>query len=85
MNDFAFIDPLRLNSADYTVLYRSYRMFEASGPHGIDAALGPRLHSRRRWYIKQMTSGTQIELHGRIKMTVRLSRKTIYGIPSFQR
>ena len=43
--EFAFISPRRLNSDDHTEQYPSYRMFEASGSHGIDAPLGRSIRS----------------------------------------
>ncbi|KAK0514752.1 hypothetical protein JMJ35_003369 [Cladonia borealis] len=43
--EFVFIDPKRLDSADHTIQYPSYRMFEASGSHGIDSPLGRSIRS----------------------------------------
>ena len=43
--EFKFIDPKRLDSADHSVQYPSYSMFEANGLHGIDAPLGRSIRS----------------------------------------
>lgn len=48
--EFAFIEPKRLKSDDYTTQYPSYRMFKASRSHDVDASLGRSILSLKAAY-----------------------------------
>ena len=43
--EFVFIEPQRFDLDDHTEQYPSYRMFESSGRHSIDAPLGRPIRS----------------------------------------
>ena len=67
--EFQFIKPERLNSDDHAEQYPSYRMFEASGNHGIDAPLGRSIRSLKG--VKLICKDMDRLDHGKCDTTAR--------------